>query len=132
MAAVTARPLRSVSAPIDLSKFCIALGRSGTADVLAAQGPPLAIDGLEVGIAKMAQPPPHGGERHPDGDELLVVLAGEVEVVLEESSGNRSTRVREREAFVVPKGTWHRVIPQGYVELLYITPGPNSEHRPQT
>jgi mannose-6-phosphate isomerase-like protein (cupin superfamily) len=128
---VTARsPRPASSAPVDLTEFCIGIGRSGTADVFTTHGPPLSIEGLEVGLAKMTQPPPHSGERHPDGDELLVVLSGEVEVLLEEPPGNRSMRIGEREAFVVPQGVWHRVVPQGTVELLYITPGPNSEHRP--
>ena len=66
-------------------------------------------------------------ERHPDDDELLQVLEGEVEIVVLEGDGPKSTLVRAGEMIVVPRGRWHRHrVPERLVEL-YLTPGA-SEH----
>lgn len=38
------------------------------------------IDAMTMGIITMEQSAPHGGEVHPDGDELLYVISGKVSV----------------------------------------------------
>ena len=84
----------------------------------------------------MDRNPPHRGELHPDGDELLYLITSELDVVIEEG-GTRDAVGRERvhrleagDAILVPKGQWHRVDINGPVELLHVTPGPASDHRP--
>ena len=55
-------------------------------DALPAQnGPPVRADGMTVGIIDMTTDAPHNGEMHPDGDELLYVISGSVEVTSDES-----------------------------------------------
>ena len=39
-------------------------------------GPPERMDGMSMGIVTMDHNPPHGGEVHPDGDEILYVISG--------------------------------------------------------
>jgi mannose-6-phosphate isomerase-like protein (cupin superfamily) len=52
-------------------------------------------------------------------------------VVLELAPGaERKVEIGEGECFVVPRGVWHRLLFSRPVRLLYMTPGPNSEHRP--
>src|SRR6478609_5939608 len=38
---------------------------------------PTVSDGYAVGLSTMERPPPHLGERHPDGDELVILVGGE-------------------------------------------------------
>lgn len=73
---------------------------------------------------------------HPDGDELLFVVSGRMEVVLEEN-GDQHTVGTERtvelsagDAIVVPKGVWHRVVIREPGQLVHITPGPGGGVRP--
>jgi quercetin dioxygenase-like cupin family protein len=68
-------------------------------------------------------------ERHPDGDELLHVLAGEVRVTLLRDDGIRTeATVRAGSIFVVPRGTWHRQETGAAVTLFFATPAETTEH----
>lgn len=114
-----------------LSDRGIALHRDGKASlVFGRSGPPKAVDGWEIGIARLSRPPPHDGEMHPDGDELLYLMTGSISVILEETPP-RTVNVRAGECIVVPQGIWHRLLIHAASELLYITPGPHSKHRPR-
>ncbi len=66
-------------------------------------------------------------ERHPDDDEFLQVIEGEVVITVLTDTDSVDTAVAAGSAFVVPKGLWHRQhIPERAKEL-YVTPGA-SEH----
>ena len=69
-------------------------------------------------------------ERHPAGDEILVLLSGEMEVVLDTAAGERRAKLAAGQTFIVPKGVWHRGIVTKAGELMFITPGAGTEHRP--
>ncbi|MCX7365637.1 MAG: cupin domain-containing protein [Alphaproteobacteria bacterium] len=69
-------------------------------------------------------------ERHPAGDEILVLLSGELELVIDTDAGERRNVVKAGETFVMPKGLWHRGIVRAPGELMFITPGAGTEHRP--
>jgi len=71
-------------------------------------------------------------ERHPAGEEVLILLSGELELVLETGSGSRRTRLKAGQAFVVPRNTWHRALVKKPGKLMFITPGAGTEHRPVT
>lgn len=68
---------------------------------------------------------PSPWEMHPDCDEMLHVLAGEIEVeVLPAEGGTGSkTRVPAGCFFVVPRGCWHRQLLVERTKELYLTPG---------
>jgi mannose-6-phosphate isomerase-like protein (cupin superfamily) len=127
---------RLASVPrFDPAQATAALYRDGTSDLLTPTGRPMRVDGYVVGFARMSANPPHRGELHPDGDELLYLLSGRVAVV--EDDGDAATVGVERrevveagEAYVVPQGVWHRVEVLEPCELLHITPGPGDGHRP--
>lgn len=120
-----------LSTPFDLSQVVVGLQRDGKACLLPnVPGPPTRIDGFTVGAAVMTRPAPHAGEMHPDGDELLFLVSGHVSVLLEEEGGPRMLEVRPGQAVVVPRGVWHRVVPNEASQLVHITPGPGGEHRP--
>jgi mannose-6-phosphate isomerase-like protein (cupin superfamily) len=47
--------------------------------------------------------------------------------------GERIDRVVELgsgQAIVIPRGVFHRVVPDGPIQLLHLTPGPRGEWRP--
>lgn len=114
-----------------LSDRGVALRRNGKASmVFGRKGPPEAVDGWDIGLARLSRPPPHDGEMHPDGDELLYVMTGSISVILEETP-QRTVDVRAGECIIVPQGVWHRLLIHVESELLYVTPGPHSKHRPR-
>ena len=67
-------------------------------------------------------------ERHPDGDELLLALDGEVEVTTLTDEGPVTRKLRAGEAFVCPQGLWHRQFAEKSVSMLYGTPIDTSEN----
>lgn len=69
-------------------------------------------------------------ERHPDGEELAIVLDGSIDFLLDEGSGEHPVRIEPGSGFVVPTGSWHRVAPRVPSTILFITPVPaRTEHR---
>ena len=69
-------------------------------------------------------------ERHPAGDEILTLLSGELEIVLDLPGREQRSRIQAGETFVVPKGIWHRGIVHQPGTLMFVTPGAGTQHRP--
>jgi quercetin dioxygenase-like cupin family protein len=69
-------------------------------------------------------------ERHPAGDEILTLLSGELELVLDAADGEVRAVLKPGQTFIVPKGVWHRGIVRQPGQLMFITPGAGTEHRP--
>jgi mannose-6-phosphate isomerase-like protein (cupin superfamily) len=66
-------------------------------------------------------------ERHPDTDELLMVLHGSVTVEILTDSDSRSVPLTTGQFTVVPTGHWHRHrSPRDLIELFYM-PGSSEE-----
>jgi mannose-6-phosphate isomerase-like protein (cupin superfamily) len=103
----------------------------------APPGPPRRIDGYTIGaIPNIDGPGPHGGEVHPDGDEFLYVVSGAMELILDDGDERAvgvETKVllRSGDAYVVPRGVWHRLEAVERSYLVHVTPGPNGGHRPR-
>jgi mannose-6-phosphate isomerase-like protein (cupin superfamily) len=122
----------------DLGSAVAALLRDGSSEVLTFESgtkPPVRVDGFTVGAPHMTADAPHRGELHPDGDELLYLISGSVDVVLDDGDQDHvgaeiTTRLEPGQAFVVPKGVWHRVHVREPSHFVHITPGPGSGHRP--
>ena len=122
---------RRLDAPFDPSETVVGLHRDGAARPLPeAPGPPQRIDGFTVGAPRMTRPAPHNGEMHPDGDELLFLVSGAVEVIFLDERPERVFALAAGQALVVPRGVWHRVVPKQPSQILHITPGPRGEWRP--
>jgi mannose-6-phosphate isomerase-like protein (cupin superfamily) len=70
-------------------------------------------------------------EVHPDGDEIVMLLSGAVDLVLDEPGGERIVSLRDRAAAIVPAGVWHTATVLAPAEALHITRGEGTRHRPR-
>jgi mannose-6-phosphate isomerase-like protein (cupin superfamily) len=70
-------------------------------------------------------------ERHPAGEELVMLLSGSAMLLLEEASGERALLLDTVGSYVlVPQGVWHTARTTQPTTLLFLTPGAGTEHRP--
>lgn len=60
-------------------------------------------------------------ENHPDTDELLYAVEGELELTLLTAAGPQTALLRQGCACVVPQGLWHRQLAHQPVKLLTIS-----------
>lgn len=69
-------------------------------------------------------------EMHPAGDEVLYLLGGALEVVLDWPDGERTVRLQAGQGCLVPQGVWHRLVLGRPSDLLFVTPAHGTRHRP--
>jgi mannose-6-phosphate isomerase-like protein (cupin superfamily) len=70
-------------------------------------------------------------EMHPHGDEVLVLLSGQMTMIFDDGGNERSVVLEQGRACIVPRGTWHRATVQAPGVLLAITYGRGTQHRPR-
>lgn len=69
-------------------------------------------------------------EMHPAGDELVVLLHGSVELLLEVNGEQQSHRLTKPGEFVlVPPNTWHTARVTEPCSMLFVTPGEGTQNR---
>ena len=69
-------------------------------------------------------------ERHPAGEELVMLLSGVATVVLEMGGAEQIIELTDTGAFLlVPPNTWHTVRTTIPTKMLFLTPGAGTEHR---
>lgn len=69
-------------------------------------------------------------EVHPNGDEVVILLSGEVTFVLQSAGGDVPVHLdRQGQYVVVPQGVWHTARTEIETKLLFITPGEGTQHR---
>jgi mannose-6-phosphate isomerase-like protein (cupin superfamily) len=70
-------------------------------------------------------------ERHPAGEELVLLVSGAATIVLDEEGGRREVSLNEPGEFVlVPKNVWHTARTTVPTMMLFLTPGAGTDHRP--
>lgn len=70
-------------------------------------------------------------EIHPAGDEIVLLIAGEADLVLDLDGREERRPLRSPGDFVVvPRGVWHTAKISSYSKMLFITPGEGTENRP--
>ena len=69
-------------------------------------------------------------EMHPAGDEVVSLLSGRVDLILQDGSRELTVALRARASVIVPQGVWHRAIVHEPSDLLFITRGAGTQHRP--
>lgn len=67
-------------------------------------------------------------ERHPAGDEIVMLLSGRATLVLKTDEGEEVVTLETAGAYViVPKGVWHTAKVSEPTRMLFITPGEGTE-----
>jgi len=69
-------------------------------------------------------------ERHPAGEEVVILLSGRVDVIQDLPEGERVVRLHPGEALINPAGVWHTARVHAPGMALFITPGRGTEGRP--
>ena len=114
---------------VDLSTQTLSIDKQQTVSIQqVTDGPPVTTDGINIGLATMEQSPPHNGERHNDGDEIIIVLSGKVSVTSDSNSDSQLVMVAG-DTCIIRKGEWHKVNVIEKAQIIYVTPGANNQHR---
>ena len=68
------------------------------------------VDGILCGESTMTTSSDHQGERHLDGDEVLYLISGRMQLILEpDDSPPSAVEIAPGEAVLVPCRVWHRL-----------------------
>ena len=70
-------------------------------------------------------------ERHPAGEEVVLVLSGRADLIQRIDGGERRIALSAGQAAVNPPGVWHTADVHEPGEALFITPGRGTEHEPR-
>lgn len=70
-------------------------------------------------------------ERHPAGEEVVVLLSGRVDLLQEIDGESRLVELRPGQAVVNPPNVWHTANVHEPGDALFITPGRGTDHRPR-
>jgi hypothetical protein len=127
----------------DLSQFPVHLGRgakiirqpehTGGHDWYEGYGQRTAGDGLEgrlVAIHSFSTPW-DTWEMHPNGDELVVCLAGRIVLHQELDGAVHTVTLEKHRAVINPPGVWHTADVDAQATALFITAGIGTEVRPR-
>lgn len=87
-------------------------------------------EGRLVTVSRQTADWPHW-EMHPAGEEIVYLLAGAMDLILDEPGGERAVALRAGRAVIVPRGIWHRAIVREPGAALFITRGAGTQHRPR-
>lgn len=69
-------------------------------------------------------------EIHPKGDEIVILLSGEVTFILDLEDGKKSiTLYKSGDFAIVPQSVWHTAKTNLKSKVLFITPGEGTEHK---
>ena len=66
-------------------------------------------------------------ERHPNGDEIVLVVEGATTLILLVDGKEHENQLTANEFLIVPQGVWHRFETPAGVKVLSVTPQP-TEH----
>lgn len=129
--------------PFDLLSSVIHLGLGATAvplrdfgwsaEELEAYSDRFAGDGDEGRLVVMGHQDASwtSWERHPAGEEVVVLLSGRAELIQELDGVERRTELVRGRAIVNPPGVWHTCDVHEPGDAFFITPGRGTEHRPR-
>ena len=69
-------------------------------------------------------------ERHPQGDEIVILLSGATTMVLQRDPRQELVELAAPGDYVVvPRNTWHTARVRTATRMLFITPGEGTENR---
>ena len=68
-------------------------------------------------------------ERHPAGDEIVVLISGAARMILRRADGDEAiTLGRAGDFLIVPRNTWHTAELSEPTRMLFVTPGEGTDH----
>jgi mannose-6-phosphate isomerase-like protein (cupin superfamily) len=70
-------------------------------------------------------------ERHPAGEEVVVLLSGRVDLIQRIDGAERRIPLRPGQAVINPPGVWHTADVHEPGDALFITPGRGTENEPR-
>jgi len=70
-------------------------------------------------------------ERHPNGEEMIIQLSGQLILILESNGSIVEQTLEEGDFVIVPRGVWHTANVSASGRALFITPGDGTENRPR-
>lgn len=132
-----------VTTPFDLDRTYVHLGRGATAtplpdfrwdaDYLRGYTEAHAADGDDGRLVMIgdAEATWTSWERHPAGEEVVVLLSGRITVIQELDGTPQPSELRAGQAIINPTGVWHTADVHEPGRALFITPGRGTEHRPR-
>lgn len=72
-------------------------------------------------------------ELHPNGDEMVMLIEGEITLVLDTAEGEQSLQLSNAgDYIVIPQNTWHTARTNSLAKVLFITPGEGTKHKSST
>ena len=71
---------------------------------------------VNVCVSRFSQHPKW--EIHPNGEEVLVGISGELSIVLLDMASPKTILIKSGDVAVIPPNTWHSPIPNGEVSVL--------------
>ena len=81
-------------------------------------------NGYKFAVVTMSQDAPHDGEMHPNGDEIIFLISGHLDITLEYEEP-QVVSVTQGKGIVIPKGIWHKVRVIEPAHMVTLTPGPD-------
>ena len=70
-------------------------------------------------------------EMHPEADEVLLLVSGALDVVLEEGDAQRTIELEAGQAAIVPRGVWHHLVMREPGRLVFINSRNGMQSRPR-
>jgi len=74
---------------------------------------------------------PDNWEMHPEGDEILHLVEGGIDLVVEDANGEMCMPLPPGQSCVVERGTWHRLLLRAPSRLMFLTPAGGTRMRPR-
>ena len=87
-------------------------------------------EGRMVGMSHQTESWPTW-ERHPAGEEIVLLLSGRADLLQQIDGEERRVPLRPGQAVVNPVGVWHTADVHEPGDILFVTPGRGTEHKPR-
>ena len=83
-----------------------------------------------MGAGPARESPPNW-DLHPEGECLIVLLSGSIDVIQETDGGDRTVELRQPgDSCFTPRGVWHRQIVHAPSERVFLVAGSSTQMRP--
>jgi quercetin dioxygenase-like cupin family protein len=126
-------PFRFDDAILHLGISSSTVVRSFSWDQIAEYGERFSGDGVQGRMVTMFPQTESwtSWERHPAGEELVLLLSGHVDLIQELDGEEHRIELHAGDGVLNPTGVWHTADVHEPGDALFITPGLGTEHKPR-